>query len=171
MEQFSLVFSNILIRISDLVRISVTKIQKWQNHIHLCCDNFHYINLNVMFSCELVRIRSWWEELPPAISIQCLVCLNKKKYIYIYIYIYGIHHWQILWSSYRRLAWVGVEPTAIEFCSDALTDWAIRPWDQPTLRANLVQLLQFHRLFSVTFDSAYLRSSVAAFIWTAAFCR
>ena len=57
-------------------------------------------------------------------------------YIYIYvhilmythIYIYGIHHWRILWSSYRKLAWVGFEPTAAEFRSDSLTDWAIRPW-------------------------------------------
>ena len=49
-------------------------------------------------------------------------------YIYIYIYLYGIHHWKILWSSYRKLAWVGYEPTATEFCSAALTDWGIRPW-------------------------------------------
>ena len=26
------------------------------------------------------------------------------------------------------LAWVGFEPTATEFRSDALTDWAIRQW-------------------------------------------
>ena len=38
----------------------------------------------------------------------------------------GIHHWRILWSSYRKFAWVGFEPTATEFRSDALTDWAIR---------------------------------------------
>ena len=57
---------------------------------------------------------------------------------------YGIHHWRILWSSYRKLAWVGFEPTTTEFRSDALTDWAIRPWVQLTLRANFVQLLQFH---------------------------
>ena len=43
---------------------------------------------------------------------------------------YGIHHWRILWSSYRKLAWVGFEPTTTEFRSDALTDWAIRPWVQ-----------------------------------------
>ena len=24
-------------------------------------------------------------------------------YIYIYMYIYGIHHWRIIWSSYRKL--------------------------------------------------------------------
>ena len=56
---------------------------------------------------------------------------------------YGIHHWRILWSSYRKLAWLGFEPTTTEFRSDALTDWAIRPWVQIALRANFVQLLQF----------------------------
>ena len=33
---------------------------------------------------------------------------------------YGIYHWRILWSSYRKLAWVGFEPTTTEFCSDGL---------------------------------------------------
>ena len=37
---------------------------------------------------------------------------------------YGIHHRRIIWSSYRKLAWVGFEPTTTEFHSDALTDWA-----------------------------------------------
>ena len=64
---------------------------------------------------------------------------------------YGIHHWRILWSSYRKLAWVRFEPTTTEFRSDALTDWVIRPWVQLALRANFVQLLQFHGLFTVTF--------------------
>ena len=49
---------------------------------------------------------------------------------------YGIHHWWILWSSYRKLTWVGFEPTTTEFRSDALTDWAIRSWVQLALRAN-----------------------------------
>ena len=57
---------------------------------------------------------------------------------------YGIHHWRIFTSSYRKLPWVGLEPTTTEFRSDALTDWAIRPWFQLALRANFVQLLQFH---------------------------
>ena len=57
---------------------------------------------------------------------------------------YGIHHWRILWSSYRKLAWVGFEPTTTQFRSDALTDWAIRPWVQLVLRANFAQLLQLH---------------------------
>ena len=68
---------------------------------------------------------------------------------------YGIHHWQILWSSYRNLAWLGFEPMTTEFPSDTPTDWAVKPWVQPTLRANFVQLLQFHRLFSVTFHFGY----------------
>ena len=62
------------------------------------------------------------------------------------IYIYGIHHWRIIWSSYRDLAWVGFEPTTTEFRSDVLTGSEIRQWAQLALRANLVQLLQFHRL-------------------------
>ena len=59
--------------------------------------------------------------------------------ISIYIYTYGIHHWRILWRSYRK-----VEPTTTEFRSNALIDSAIRPWVQLVLRANFVQLLQFH---------------------------
>ena len=57
--------------------------------------------------------------------------------IYIYIYIDGIHHWTIITSSYRKLAWMGFEPTTTEFRSDALTNWTIRPWinshSEPTL--------------------------------------
>ena len=82
-----------------------------------------------------------------------------------------IHHWRISWSSYRKLIWVGFEPTTTEFRSDALTDWAIRPWAQLALRANFVQLLQFHRLFSVTFHFGCLLPSVAAFILVKVFCR
>ena len=37
-------------------------------------------------------------------------------------------------SSYRKVAWVGFEPTTTEFYSGALTDWAIRPWVQLTYR-------------------------------------
>ena len=56
------------------------------------------------------------------------------------------------------MVWVGFEPTNTEFRSDAQTDWAIRPWVQLALRANFVQLLQFHRLLSVTFHFGYLPS-------------
>ena len=29
--------------------------------------------------------------------------------------IYGIHPWRTVWSSYRKLAWVGFEPTTNDF--------------------------------------------------------
>ena len=44
---------------------------------------------------------------------------------------------------------MGFEPTTTEFHLDALTYWAIRPWVQFTFRANFLQLLEFHHLFSV----------------------
>ena len=50
------------------------------------------------------------------------------------------------------------EPTTTDFRSDALTDWGIKPWVQLVLRANFVQLLQFHRLVSVKFHFDYLQS-------------
>ena len=68
---------------------------------------------------------------------------------------YDIHHWSILWSSYWKLAWVGFEPVITEFRSNALTDRHIRPWVPLALRPNFVQLLQFHRLFSVMFHFSY----------------
>ena len=62
------------------------------------------------------------------------------------LYIYGIHHWRILRSSYRKLAWVGFELTTTEFRSDALTDWATRPWVQLALRTN----------FNIQYDAVLL---------------
>ena len=88
---------------------------------------------------------------PPQLPYIYIYILYIYIYIHTYIYIYGIHHQKILWSSYRKLAWVGFEPTTTEFRSDALIDWAITPWVQLALRPNFVQQLQFHRLFSVTF--------------------
>ena len=64
---------------------------------------------------------------------------------------YGIHHWMIVWSSYRKFLWVVFEPTIPEFRSDPLTDWALSPWVQLALTANFVQLLQFHLIFSIRF--------------------
>ena len=75
---------------------------------------------------------------------------------------YGIHHWSVVRSSYRKLAWVGFEATNTEFCSDTLTDWVIRP--KLALRANLVQLLQFNLLFSVQISFRVLPLVVATFI-------
>ena len=42
------------------------------------------------------------------------------------------------------MAWVGFETKTTEFGSDALTNWAIRPSIQLSLRASFVQPLQFH---------------------------
>ena len=64
---------------------------------------------------------------------------------------YGIHHWRNLWSSYRKLACVGLEPATTEFRSDAWTDWAIRSWVRLSLRARFVQLPQFYHFLSVRF--------------------
>ena len=57
---------------------------------------------------------------------------------------YCIHHWRILGNSYRKLDWLGRKTTTTDFLSTALTNSVIRPWDQVALRANFVELLQFH---------------------------
>ena len=77
---------------------------------------------------------------------------------------YGIHHWKIFRSSYRyrKLAWVGYEPTTTEFRSNVLTDLAIRPW---------VQLceLQVHSDPNLYSCSNFIICSVSNFISTFAF--
>ena len=63
---------------------------------------------------------------------------------------YGIHHWRILWSSYRKLTWVGFETTTIEFRSDALTSqfctatpiWSFA-WCQVSFRLLLSTVVTF----------------------------
>ena len=84
---------------------------------------------------------------------------------------YGIHHWGIRWSSYRKFAWMLFEPKTTEFRWDVLTEWAMGPSLQLELRANFVELLQFHRLFSVTFHFGCLPSLVATIILIEVFCR
>ena len=86
--------------------------------------------------------------------------LSFTKIFFLHVYIYGIHHWRIVSSSYRKLAWVVFKPTTTEFCSDTVTDWAIRPWVQLALRTNFVQLLQFHCLFQCQVSFRLLASSV-----------
>ena len=77
---------------------------------------------------------------------------------------YGIHHWRILRSSYRKLDRVKFESKIIEFRSDALNNWAIRPWVQLVVRANFVQLFQLHRLFNIIFHFGHcLRQSPRLF--------
>ena len=57
---------------------------------------------------------------------------------------YGICHWIIFRCSYKKLDLFGFEPKTTEFRSDALTDWAIKPFVQLVLWANFVQLFQIH---------------------------
>ena len=68
-----------------------------------------------------------------------MVIMSSLKILFCSPYV--IHHWRIF---RRKLAWVGFQPTTIEFCSDALTDWPIKPWVQLPFRPNFLQLLQFH---------------------------
>ena len=70
-------------------------------------------------------------------SYKCiyLYIINVSTYVYICMYVYVYVYISIIWSSlaieswlsYRELAWVELEPTTIEFRSDALTNWAVRP--------------------------------------------
>ena len=81
-------------------------------------------------------------------------CGDKQEatLFFIYIYIYGIHHWRILWSSYRKLAWVGFEPMTTEFRSGALT------LSQLCTATPISSFVQCHVSFRL------LPSSVATFI-------
>ena len=68
-----------------------------------------------------------------------LLKVNKKGGVRLlyhhHKYIYGMHPRKILWSSYRKLAWVGFEPTTTEFHSDPLIDWAFRWGDEFNLHS------------------------------------
>ena len=89
-----------------------------------------------------------------------LAGIHSRQKPYIYACMCGIHHWRIDWSSYRKWAWV-----TTEFRSDALTDWAIKPWVQLALRAKFEQLLQFHLTVSdFILDIAFVSHHVNACI-------
>ena len=89
----------------------------------------------------------------------------------------GILHWRIFRSSYRKLAWVGFVSTTTEFRSNALTNWAIKPWVQFVLRANFLQLLLFHifaqcsyfisTIAFVSRDICYRQSLAQVITWAA----
>ena len=93
------------------------------------------------------------------------MCIYVCIYIYVYIcmyicmYIYGIHHRRIVWSSYRKLAWVGFESMTTEFGSDALTDWAIKSCVQlctaPPISSFLQCLISFWLLPSLVTTFIY----------------
>ena len=71
---------------------------------------------------------------------------------------YVIHHWLILWSTYRKSAWVGFEPTTTKVRSDALTDWAIKSWVQDlACIGSLSQIAIWWGRYE-TFDSKRLKS-------------
>ena len=117
--------------------------------------------LHLSFSHSASKHISWYyslkskaKSLTDIFTVSCLISLHNicqnnfcntiyTKHIYT-MYILWYSTLKDFWSSYRKLAWVRFEPMTTEFRSDALTDWAIRPWVQLTLRANFVQLLQFH---------------------------
>ena len=77
----------------------------------------------------------FWQLLP-SVTLHVILCLIYTSIWY--------SPQKDFWNSYRKLAWMGFEPMTTEFRSDTLTNWAIRPWVQLALRANFVQLLQFH---------------------------
>ena len=73
---------------------------------------------------------------------------------------YNVHHWRILWSSHRKLTWVGFEHRKTVIRSSALSHWAIILWVELALRANFIQPLQFYLHISYRL----LSSSVSTFI-------
>ena len=107
------------------------------------CTRWNGDNTSKNKLCDLQVLKDIWCHFTTDISYFRPYAETKN--------IYGTQHWRILWSSYRKLAWVGFEPTTTEFHSEALTNWAIRPWVQLALRANFLQPLQFHCLFSVKY--------------------
>ena len=97
---------------------------------HLSIQFSHFISAIVFVSCHICFKR----------KLAQVITLVAER-----IDTYSIHDWRIFRSSCRKLSWVRFEPTTPKFRTDAPTDWAIRPWVYLALRANFVQLLQFHR--------------------------
>ena len=73
-----------------------------------------------------------------------MINYHRKNYILFIYMVFTIEGlFEVAIESWPEWA---LNSTITEFRSDALTDWAIGRWAQLALRANLVQLLQFHRL-------------------------
>ena len=101
---------------------------------HFCCFRFIYVYIYNIYIYIIYIIYIY------ILYIYYIYIL----YIYIlYIYMYGIHHQRINRNNSRKVTSVRFEPTTTESRSDALTDWAVRPRVQLTLRANFIQLIQF----------------------------
>ena len=60
-----------------------------------------------------------------------------------YIHVYGIHHRRIFEIAIESWPEWDLNPWPLNSVQ-TLTNWAIRPWVQFAVRANFVQLLQFH---------------------------
>ena len=79
--------------------------------LYIYC-NFPFVNL---IRLKIVGSMKLWEPNQSCISSNHY-WKYSKIYIYIYVYMYlyciyiyvYIHHWRIIWSSYRKLAWVGI---------------------------------------------------------------
>ena len=117
------------------------------------------------FHC-LFSVTFHFGRLPLSVAtfIESKFCVGNHMSVAEWSDTYGVYLWRILWSSFSKLSWAGFEPASTEPRSDALTNWAIKPWFQLSLRANFVQPIQFHRLFNPTFHFGRLPSSVAIFI-------
>ena len=130
--------------------------------------DWFYFSVRTIWLLEIVFLEEnfskSWDQNPIAMSVwkryHSTVCIASVHYVKFQACKQYLHESRSTWN----LSWVRFEPTTSEFYWDALTDWAIRPWVQFTLRANFVQLLQFHRLFSVQFHFGYcLRQSPGLF--------
>ena len=92
----------------------------------MCPPGYHHRGTHAL----CVNRTSCAQELP-----QRHYCITWRTHHYIYIYIYKAAIAVESWLEWK------IWTMTTEFCSDALTDWAIKPRVQLTLKANFVQLL------------------------------
>ena len=107
----------------------------------------------------IVPLNVWWSAKTQAFvlcSTHSYLTFIRHSHTYMYTYTCNIYtymkddtyiYWRIFRSSYRKLVWVGFEPTITKLRSHSLTNWAIRTWVQLKFKANFVQLLQFDLFF------------------------
>ena len=139
------------------------------NRTQFHCTTYTYIYMHIYtYICIYIYI---YTHTHTFILIYILYISHLKgvyihHIIYTILYIYTIyHHWRILRSSYRKLAWVRFEPRTTEFRSATLIEWAFRSWVHLALRANFAKLLQFHCLFSARFYFGYWLRQLPRWFW------
>ena len=134
--------------------------EKIQSKISLHIGTFCHFAQSSSVDIIQVEASTWdipWNEMTINIYIYIYIYIYicKKFYVctYVCIYIYVLYIYICIYVCYNiyiislydiiterffevalELAWVGFEPMTTEFCSDTLTDWAIRPWVQLALR-------------------------------------